>query len=245
MKLQKFLSPLRRAIEDYGMIEEGDRIAVGLSGGKDSMALLRGLAALRRFYPKPFELCAVTIDMGYKESDFTPLSDFCSALGVPFFLEHTDIKEIVFDIRKEENPCSLCAKMRRGAVNEAASRRGYHKVALGHHFDDVIETFFLSLFYEGRVNCFAPVTYLSRTDVTVIRPLIYLTEGDIRSFVSEESMNVQKSLCPADGYTKREEMKNRISQLNREYPDLKKKVFTAIQNSKIPGWEYHKKENKG
>jgi tRNA 2-thiocytidine biosynthesis protein TtcA len=240
MKLQKFLSPLRRAIEDYQMIKDGDRIAVGLSGGKDSMALLRGLSALRRFYPHPFELCAITIDMGYAESDFAPLSAFCAELEVPFLIEHTDIKEVVFDIRKEENPCSLCAKMRRGALNEAARKHGYHKVALGHHFDDAVETFFLSLFYEGRVNCFSPVTYLSRTDVTVIRPMIYLTEGDIRSFVSEESMNVQKSLCPADGYTKREEMKNRVAQLNREYPDLKKKVFTAIQNSAIPGWNFHK-----
>ncbi len=242
MKLQKFLSPFRKAIEDYQMIQEGDRIAVGLSGGKDSMALLRGLSELKKFYPRSFELCAITIDMGYPESDFTPLSAFCEELKVPFILEHTDIKEVVFDIRKEENPCSLCAKMRRGALNQAAKRAGYHKVALGHHFDDVVETFFLCLFYEGRIHCFAPVTYLDRTQITVIRPLIYLKEGDIRSFVSEESLNVQKSLCPADGNTKREEMKQRIWQLNGDYSDLKKKVFTAIQNSGIPGWKYQNKE---
>lgn len=245
MDMRRVLSYVRRAVDDYEMIREGDRIAVGVSAGKDSLTLLCALAEMRRFYPKKYEVVAITVDMGFPGADFSAIAALCESLNVPYRVVKTDISTIIFDIRKEKNPCSLCAKMRRGAVNEAASRRGYHKVALGHHFDDVIETFFLSLFYEGRVNCFAPVTYLSRTDVTVIRPLIYLTEGDIRSFVSEESMNVQKSLCPADGYTKREEMKNRISQLNREYPDLKKKVFTAIQNSKIPGWEFHKKENKG
>jgi len=231
------LSPLRRAIEDYQMIEEGDRVAVGVSGGKDSLTLLRGLAALSHFYPKKFEVIAITLDMGFPNSDFSSIEQCCKQIDVPFYIEKTDIKTIIFDIRKETNPCSLCAKMRRGALNDAALAHGCKKVALGHHFDDAVETFFLSLFYEGRISCFSPVTYLGRKGITVIRPLIYMKESEIKGFVKEEGINVAKSLCPADGYTKREEMKEMIQKLDIGHRGLKTRIFTAIKNSQIPGWD--------
>lgn len=236
MVLQEFLSPLRRAIEDYDMIQEGDCIAVGVSGGKDSLALLRGLKALSQFYPHKYTVVGITLDMGFEGSDYTKIQSFCDKIEVPYYIEKTDIKTIVFDIRHEKNPCSLCAKMRRGALHDAAKKYGCNKVALGHHNDDVVETFFLSLLYEGRLSCFAPVTYLSRKDITVLRPMIYIKEAEIKGLVKTEQIPVAKSLCPADGNTKREQIKGLIRNLNFDYDGVKKKTFTAIKNSKIPGW---------
>ena len=178
--MKKILSRTRRAVDDYHMIAEGDKIAVGVSGGKDSLTLLCALAELRRFYPNKFDILALSIDMGFDGTDFSKVQELCEKIGVEYIIEKTDIAEVVFDIRKESNPCSLCAKMRRGGVNDLAVKNGCNKVALGHHNEDVLETFFLSLFYEGRLGCFSPVTYLSRKDIHVIRPLIYVAEGDIK-----------------------------------------------------------------
>ena len=205
--MQKMLSYVRRAVDQYHMIEDGDVIAVGVSGGKDSLALLATLANLRRFYPKKFELKAITLEMGYEEMDFTPVAELCKKLDVEYITRQTDIKTIVFDIRQEENPCSLCAKMRRGALNDTAKQCGCNKVALGHHYDDVIETVMMSLLYEGRFNCFLPMTYLNRRDITVIRPMIYAPEAYIKSLVRRLELPVVHNPCPADGNTKREEIK--------------------------------------
>lgn len=197
--LQKLLSFTRRAVDHYHMIEEGDRIAVGVSGGKDSLTLLTALAGLRRFYPKKFEVVAITLEMGYDDMDFSPVQALCDELEVEYIRIPTQIKQIVFDIRKEENPCSLCAKLRRGALHEAALQAGCKKVALGHHFDDVVETYMLSLIYEGRISCFKPVTYLDRVGVTLIRPLIYTPEHYIRSFATRNNLPIVHNPCPADG----------------------------------------------
>ena len=238
MKEQKhLLSYVRRAVDDYSMIEEGDRIAVGVSGGKDSLTLLAALAGLRRFYPKKFELIAITEDMGFEGSDWSAVSAFCEKLGVEYHIEKTDIAKIVFDIRKESSPCSLCAKMRRGALNGSAKKFGCNKVALGHHYDDVVETFMLNLFFEGRIGCFRPVTYLSRMDVTVIRPMIYMPEKDVRAYAAAAELPVTKSLCPADGNTQREEMKQLLQELDKTNKGLKYRVFGAIQRGEIDGWK--------
>ena len=238
MKEQKhLLSYVRRAVDDYNMIEEGDRIAVGVSGGKDSLTLLAALAGLKRFYPKEFELVAITEDMGFEGSDWSKISEFCDKLGVEYHVEKTDIAKIVFDIRKENSPCSLCAKMRRGALNGSAKKFVCNKVALGHHYDDVVETFMLNLFFEGRIGCFRPVTYLSRMDVTVIRPMIYMPEKDVRAYAAFASLPIVKSLCPADGNTQREEMKNLLHEMDRRNKGLKYRVFGAIQRGEIDGWK--------
>lgn len=238
MKEQKhLLSYVRRAVDDYGMIEEGDRIAVGVSGGKDSLTLLAALAGLRRFYPKKFEIVAITEDMGFEGSDWSAVAEFCEKLQVEYKIEKTDIAKIVFDIRKESSPCSLCAKMRRGALNGSAKKFGCNKVALGHHYDDAVETFMLNLFFEGRIGCFRPVTYLSRMDVTVIRPMIYMPEKDVRAYASAAELPVVKSLCPADGNTQREEMKELLQTLDKTNKGLKYRVFGAIQRGEIDGWK--------
>ena len=238
MKEQKhLLSYVRRAIDDYEMIEEGDKIAVGVSGGKDSLTLLAALAGLRVFYPKKFELIAITEDMGFEGSDFSAIEEYCRSLDVPYFIEKTDIAKVIFDIRKESNPCSLCAKMRRGALHGDAKKYGCNKVALGHHFDDAVETFMLNLFFEGRVGCFSPVTYLSRADITMIRPMIYMPEKDVRAYTAKMSLPVTKSLCPADGNTKREEMKQLLREFERTHPGLKYRIFGAIQRGEIDGFK--------
>ena len=188
--MRKILSRTRRAVDDYHMIAEGDKIAVGVSGGKDSLTLLCALAELRRFYPNKFDILALSIDMGFDGTDFSKVQELCEKIGVEYIIEKTDIAEVVFDIRKESNPCSLCAKMRRGGVNDLAVKNGCNKVALGHHNEDVLETFFLSLFYEGRLGCFSPVTYLSRKDIHVIRPLIYVAEGDIKGYANRAELPV-------------------------------------------------------
>jgi len=237
MELQKMLSLTRKAIDDYSMIEEKDNIAVGVSGGKDSMCLLKALSELRRFYPKKYSLSAVTVDMGFKGADFSPVSEFCRENNIEYRIIKTQIAQIIFDVRKESNPCSLCAKMRRGALHTAAKELGCNKVALGHHFDDVVETFMLNLFHEGRIGCFQPVTYLSRIDLHVIRPLIYMPEKDVRYFASKVALPVISSPCPADKNTERETMKQLLHSLERENPGLRYRIFGAMQRSRIDGFK--------
>ena len=236
MDTRRLLSYIRRAVDDYQMIAPNDRIAVGVSGGKDSLTLLAGLAALRRFYPKPFELVALTVDMGFPGIDFGAIADFCRALDVPYHIQKTDIAAIIFDIRKEKNPCSLCAKMRRGVIHGTAKELGCDKVALGHHFDDVADTFMLNLFFEGRIGCFSPVTYLSRTDITLIRPLLYMPEKDIRTFAKREALPVLRSPCPADGHTEREEMKQLLNDLERRHRGLRHRIFHAMAKAGVDGF---------
>jgi tRNA(Ile)-lysidine synthase TilS/MesJ len=236
-EMKRILSYTRRAVDDYEMIHEGDRIAVGISAGKDSLTLLHALAGLRRFYPKKFELVAITVDMGFEGMDFTPIRELCEKLDVTYIIAKTEISRIIFDVRKEKNPCSLCAKMRRGALHNAAKEAGCNVVALGHHFDDVVETFMLNLFYEGRIGCFQPVTYLSRKDITVIRPMIYMPEKDIRYFANRVSLPVVKSTCPADGNTERESMKQLLHTLERENKGLRYRIFGALQRGNIDGFK--------
>ena len=188
--LRRMLSYTRRAIDDYHMIEAGDKIAVGVSAGKDSLTLLYALSTLRKFYPKKFELCAITIDMGFEGSDFSPIARLCEELSVPYHIIPTQISTVIFDIRKEKNPCSLCAKMRRGALHNAAKDLGCNTVALGHHFDDAVETFMMNLFNEGRIGCFSPVTYLDRMDITLIIPLIYTPESYIKGYAKQSDKNL-------------------------------------------------------
>ena len=236
MKLQQLLSYTRRAVDDYQMIEEGDKIAVGISGGKDSLALLYSLAHLRIFYPKKFELEAVTVDLGFGNQDFDKIKQLCDELKVNYTIQKTDIAEIIFENRKETNPCSLCAKMRKGALNDRMKSLGCNKVAYGHHKDDIIETMLMSLIFEGRWHTFSPVTYLDRMDMTVIRPFMYLSEGEVQGFAREYELPVAKSPCPVDGYTKREYAKNLVAQLNEEHPGAKNRMFRAIINGNISGW---------
>ena len=234
--MKRILSRLRRAAEDYHMIEDGDRIAVGVSGGKDSLVALLAMKQLQRFYPKQFYLEAITINMGFDNMDFSEVEKLCKEHDIPYHTENSDIKQIIFDYRKEENPCSLCANLRRGAMCTAAKQRNINKIVYGHHFDDVINTFYLSLLYEGRINCFAPVTYLERMDVTVIRPLIYVEEKDVACFAKKMGLPVVKSTCPADKNTKRQYVADLLFALDKENPGLKQRIFTAVQKSEIKGW---------
>lgn len=229
---------MRKAIDDYNMIEEGDNIAVGISGGKDSLTLLYALSALRRFYPKKFNLHAVTVDLGFKNLDLRQIEALCKSLEVPYTIVKTDIAQIVFDERKESNPCSLCAKMRKGALNDAMKANNCNKVAYAHHKDDVVETMMLSLVYEGRFHTFSPVTFLDRTQITVIRPLIYINEADIIGFVKANNVPVVKSPCPADGYTKREYIKELVDSINKDAKGVRNRMFTAIKESDIKGWSF-------
>ena len=238
--MEKILSLVRRCVEDYDMIQAGDRVAVGVSGGKDPLVTLTARAKLSRFYPKPFTVEAFTLDMGAVDGgegiDFGPVSGYCETLGVPFTLLPSEISHIIFDLRKEKNPCSMCAKMRRGALHNAIAQRGIRKIALGHHFDDAVETFFLSLFYEGRLSCFQPVTYLDRTGITQIRPLLYCGEGMLRNAAERNHLPVVFNPCPADGNTKRQEVKELIKSLDKQYPGLKSRVFGAMQGLPLPAW---------
>lgn len=236
MKLQQLLSFTRKAVDEYQMIEEGDRIAVGISGGKDSLTMLYALHGLKRFYPKHFELEAITVSLGYSDFNLEPIRELCRELGVPYTVIDTEIARIIFDERKESNPCSLCAKMRKGAFNDAAKKMGCNKVAYAHHKDDIVETMLLSLIFEGRFHSFSPRTYLDRMDMTVIRPLMYVLEADVIGFKNKYHLPVAKSPCPIDGYTKREYAKNLIRQLNAENPGVKERMFTAVLNGNIPGW---------
>jgi len=232
-KIRHILSYVRRAADDYSMIEDGDKIAVGLSGGKDSLAMLCALASLRRFYPKKFELCAITLSMGFEGVDYAPLEEICHELEVPFILQNTELAHIIFDVRREKNPCSLCAKMRRGMLHDAALAAGCNKVALGHHYDDVVETFMLNLFHEGRLGAFLPVTYLSRKNITVIRPLFYVPEKEIRYFSSKNGLPVIKNPCPADGHTQRESVKQLLAELDRKHKGLKHRMFGAMEKADL------------
>ena len=236
MNLQQLMSYARRAIDDYEMISEGDHIAVGISGGKDSLTLLYALHGLQRFYPKHFELEAITVDLGHKGFDVTPVQHLCEEMDIPYTVVKTEIAQIIFEERKESNPCSLCAKMRKGALNEAIKKTGCNKVAYAHHKADIVETMLLSLIYEGRFHSFSPKTYLDRMDLTVIRPLMYVKEADIKGFKNKYDLPVIKSPCPADGYTKREYAKNLLQQLNQENPGVKERMFSAIVNGNIQGW---------
>ena len=240
MKLQQIMSKTRKAVDDYKMINENDTIAVGISGGKDSLALLHALAGMRRFYPIHYSLIAITCDLGFKNVDFNEIKKLCEELDVKYFIVESDISDIVFNVRKEENPCSLCAKMRKGAMYNFLKEVECSKIAYAHHQDDVVETYMMSLIYEGRQNTFSPVTYLDRTGVTVIRPFIFMKEADIIGFVKANNVPVLKSPCPVDGYTKRQYAKDLLKSINEEAPGVRDRIFTAIQNSNIKGWNLDK-----
>ena len=236
MKHQKLLSYVRRAIDDYKMIEENDKIAIGLSGGKDSISLLLALSDLRKFYPKKFDICAITVSLGFDGSDFTPMEELCKKINVDYHVIDTQIGEIIFDARKESNPCSLCAKMRKGALNNKADELGCNKIALGHNRDDIIETFMMSLIFEARISTFQPVSFLEKKKLFSIRPLMYVPESDIKGYIRKNNLPIIKNPCPANGNTKRQEMKERIKDLCRKYDNADTKIFNAISRSKIDGW---------
>ena len=238
--MNKILSLTRRCVEDYDMIHPGDRVAVGVSGGKDSLTLLVALAKLREFYPAPFTVEAFTLDMGHADgipaADFSQVAELSRQLDVPYTILKSEVQHIIFDLRKEKNPCSMCAKMRRGALHNAMQERGIKKIALGHHYDDAIETFFMSLIFEGRLSCFQPVTYLDRTGITQIRPLLYCGESLIRNTAQRLELPIVNNPCPADGSTKRQEIKELIYELQGRYPGLKSRAFGAMQRLPLPEW---------
>ncbi len=236
MNLQKLYSYARKAVDEYQLIEEGDRIAVGVSGGKDSLTLLYALSGLARFYPKHFEVQAITVDLGQPGIDFGPVGELCRQLQVPYTVVSTQIYQIIFEARREENPCSLCAKMRKGAFNEQAKALGCNKVAYAHHRDDLVETLLLSLIFEGRIHTFSPKTYWDRMDLTLIRPLLFLPEEEIVGFARKYRLPVAKNPCPADGYTKRQYAKELLDSISRQYPGTKERMLTAILNGELPGW---------
>ena len=234
--MQRILSHMRKAIEEYQMINEGDKIAICLSGGKDSITMLNAFKQLQRFYPKKFEIIAIGIDPGFEFFDTKFLEEVCKKVDIPLFIGKSNAKEIVFDIRKEKNPCSLCANLRRGIINSIAIRENCNKIALGHNQDDVLETFLLYLLYTGSINTFAPVSFMDRTKITLIRPLIYTPEKEIRSFVKRNNLQIMPKVCPMDGTSKREFMKELIFKLGKEIPMLRANLFGAIQRN-IKGWE--------
>ena len=234
--MQQLLGRVRRCIEDYRMIEAGDRIAVGVSGGKDSLVTLLALARLRRFLPTPFTLEAITLEMGMPEMDYTPVAQLCEELDVPYTRINVPVYEILFEERKEKNPCSLCAKLRRGSLNTALTERGISKIALGHHYDDAVETMMMNLLFEGRIGCFQPVTFLDRTGVTQIRPLLYCHEDEIQRIANREKLPIVHNTCPIDGHSRRQEVKELLASMEKTYPDLKQKIFGAMQRYPLYGW---------
>ena len=236
--MQKLLGYMRSACQEYDMISEGDRIAVGVSAGKDSLALLAALAKMRSFYPKGFDIVAVTVDMrfGGKDGDFSDIAALCKELGVEYIVKETNLARLIFDVRQESNPCSLCSKMRRGALNVAAKEAGCNKLALGHHLDDVAETFVMNLFNGGSLDCFQPVTYLDRMDITVIRPMIYARESDCARVARKLALPVKESLCPANGNTEREDTKKFLSSLEKKYGNVRGKILLAMQKKDINGY---------
>ena len=236
--MQKLTGLVRRCVDDYDMISAGDRIAVGVSGGKDSLVLLVLLASLRSYFNKPFDLEAITIDMGLG-MDYGPVQALCDQLGVPYTIVKTEIAPIIFDHRKEKNPCSMCAKMRRGALNQAILDRGFNKLALGHHYDDAVETFVMNLLFEGRIGCFQPVTNLDRTGIIQIRPMLYIHERTVDNFAVRQNLPVIENRCPVDKATKREEVKQLVFELSKTYPDLKERIFGAMQRLPLDAWEPH------
>lgn len=234
--LNGFTSLVRKAVDEYNMINTGDRVAVGVSGGKDSLVLLCALKHLQSYYPKSFELEAITIELGFEGMDFSGPAELCRRLNVPYTRVKTDIKEIVFDVRREENPCSLCSKMRRGALNDTMRARGCNKLALGHHFDDAVETFMLSLLFEGRISCFKPVTYMSRAEVWQIRPMVYAGEQRTANLAREMNLPVVDNPCPEDDGSSRHEIKQLLRTLSETYPDLRSKIFGSMQRLPLDGW---------
>ena len=243
-EMQKLLSRVRSCVDRYSMIEDGDRIAVGVSGGKDSLALLCVLSELRKFYPEKYDLCALMLDMGFDASetvgaapsDTSEIAELCSRLGVEFHVKRTEIARVIFDVRKESNPCSLCARMRRGSLHDLAKEYGVNKLALGHHFDDAAETVMLNLFFEARIGCFSPVTYLSRKDLTMIRPLLLTEERGIKTFVKKASLPVMKSPCPMDKTSERAKMKDMLHAFDREHRGLYTRIVGAVERGGIDGW---------
>ena len=240
--MQHILGQVRRCVEDYHMIEAGDKVAVGVSGGKDSLVTLTALARLSKFYQKPFKVVAITVETGVPGMSFDAVADYCAALGVEYIRVNVPIYEIVFLERKEKNPCSLCAKLRRGALSTAMNEHGIKTIALGHHYDDAVETLLMNLLFEGRIGCFQPVTYLDRTDITQIRPLLYCQEEDIRRVAARLRLPVVQNTCPMDGHSRRQEVKELLVELEQRYPDLKKKIFGAVQRYPLYGWDLTKEE---
>jgi len=236
--MQKLMGLVRRCVDDYSMISEGDRIAVGVSGGKDSLVLLVLLAGLKKYFNKAFTLEAITIDMGLG-MDYSPIQQLCDELEVPYTIVKTEIAPIIFDHRKEKNPCSMCSKMRRGALNQAILDKGFNKLALGHHYDDAVETFMMNLLFEGRIGCFQPVTNLDRTGIIQIRPMLYIHERTVDNFAVRQKLPIIENRCPVDKTTKREEVKKLVYELSSSYPDLKERIFGAMQRYPLPEWEPH------
>lgn len=227
---------MRKAIEEYKMIEKNDKIAVCLSGGKDSITMLHAFKSLQRFYPKKFELIAISIDPGFDFFDIDFLKNICNNLDIPLFIGKSNAKQIVFDIRNEKNPCSLCANLRRGVINSVAIENGCNKIALGHNQDDVLETFLLNLLYTGNIGTFAPVSYMDRSKITLIRPLVFTPEKEIRRFVRKNNIEVMKKVCPMDGTSKREDMKKLIINLSKDIPMLRANLFGAIRRN-LDDWK--------
>ena len=240
--MQHILGLVRACVEDYHMIDSGDRIAVGVSGGKDSLLTLAALARLREFYPVEFSLEAITLEMGMPGMDFAPVAEYCETLGVPYTRIQVPVYDIVFNERKEKNPCSLCAKLRRGSLNTALTEKGIRKIALGHHFDDAVETLMMNLLFEGRIGCFQPVTYLDRTGITQIRPLLYCQESEIRRVAGKEALPVVENTCPMDGHSRRQEVKELLAELEGKYLDLRQKIFGAMTRYPLYGWSTEKEE---
>lgn len=238
--MQKIMGYVRKACQEFNLIQNGDKVAVGVSGGKDSLVMLSALAGMRRFAEFSYDLAAITLDpcFGGRENDYSSVQRLCESLGVEFRLIRTDIGEIVFNIRKEPNPCSLCANLRRGALHDAAKAMGCNKIALGHNKDDVIETFIMNLFREGRIGCFAPKTYLSRKDITMIRPLVFAPEGQVISACNRNNLEVVKSACPVDKTTTRQQTKDFLSEMEHKDKGFKLRIFSALRKSGVDGWGY-------
>ena len=236
--MQKILGYMRKAIDNYNMIQEGDKIAIGLSGGKDSITMLMGFKNLQRFYPKKFDIIAITINPGFEGFNTEILENLCKDLNIPLIIENGNIKEIVFDIRNEKNPCSLCANLRRGMLNSIAQREGCNKIAVGHNEDDVLETFLMNLFYAGTINTFAPISYMDRSKMTLIRPLVYAPEKYIRNFVKRNNIQIMPKSCPMDGISKREDMKELIKKMQIDIPHVRANLYGAIKRGEINGWKY-------
>lgn len=236
--MQKILGYMRKAIQEFDLISDGDSIAVGISGGKDSLVLLNGLALLQRFIGIDYRIVGITLDPQFNgvPGDYSSVAEMCERLGIEYHIIPTHIGEIIFDIRKETHPCSLCARMRRGALHDAAKEYGCNKIALGHHYNDAVETFIMNLFTEGRIGCFSPKSYLSRKDLTLIRPLVFAPEKEVRKAALKNNLNVVKSKCPADGHTNREKTKNFILQMEREDNGFTDRLFGAMRRANIDGW---------
>lgn len=236
--MDKLTGRVRAAVQKYDLIDEGDKIAVGVSGGKDSLFLLCALAELSHYYPKHYTVTAVTADpcFGGGPGDYSQVQRLCDSLSVPYIIRKTDLGPLIFEERKEENPCSLCARMRRGILHNLCLELGLNKLALGHHFDDAVQTFFMNLFYGGKIGCFSPKTFLSRKQITVIRPLVFCEEREIRGAARRLDLPVVKSACPADGVTARKDTEELVKKMEKDFPHLRQKVLGAMQRAGLDGW---------